>query len=171
MKKPLLLLVVLAACGGQGPDYGAAYVGVWNLSATVTVSGTSTTSTYSLPVEETDTNVLVLHGFCSAIDPYGAGPVADVTASGFTLRASSCSFSDPSDCIAGSVGFSVSHGQGGLTGGTLSGSLEGTLSCGASTLPFTLTFTSSQKGAYGSSSAERSQASLARALRLLGPTR
>jgi hypothetical protein len=166
MKKAILLVVVLAACGGNGPDYGAAYVGLWSLSATVTVSGSSTTSTYALPVEETDTNVLVLHGFCSAIDPYGDGPVADVTSSGFTLRASSCSFSDPADCSTGSVGFSVSHGQGSLSDGTLSGSLEGTLSCGASSLEFTLTFTSSEKGAYGSTWAG-SPKGLASALRLL----
>jgi hypothetical protein len=159
MKWTVLLVLSLAACGSgsgntnngnsSGTDYAAAYVGDWTASGTLAAAGNSQDVQLLLPIQETGSNVIELQGFCSDSDAYASGPLADVTATGFTLRADSCTFASAS-CSAGNFGFSWSSGSGTLSNNQLAGSVSGTLSCGGQSIDFSLNFNSTMKGAYGS---------------------
>jgi hypothetical protein len=160
MQKAIVVVLVLAGCGstssnngngdgGSGTDYAPPYVGAWTSTVTVTANGSSQTETIDIPIEENSTNVIELQGFCSASDAYGSGPTADTSSSGFTVLASSCSFSDPSDCASGDIVLAVTDGSGTLNNGTLNGSIDGSLTCGSTSVSFTLAFNSSSKGNYG----------------------
>lgn len=131
MKWAALAVLCLAACGsgnGNGMDYAAAYVANWTASGTIEVQGNSRGGQVLVPIQETGTNVIELQGFCSDTDAYAGGPVADVTANGYTVRPDSCSFSSTS-CTAGELGFAWTRGSGALNN-QLTGSISGTLSCG-----------------------------------------
>jgi hypothetical protein len=158
MRKAFFAALVLSGCGtstttssdgGTGTDYAPPYVGAWTASVTITVNGSSTMGTDDLPIQESSTNVIAFQGVCSTSTYGGQAVTADTTASGFTVVATSCSYSDPSDCASGDIDLSVSSGSGTLSNGTLSGSISGTISCGLESASYTLSFTSSTKGAYG----------------------
>jgi hypothetical protein len=142
-------LLVVAACGGS-TDNAPAYVADWTTQTTVEAGGQSETAELVIPIQRNDTNVIELQGLCSDTDVYAAGPVADVTATGFTIRPGSCSFSSAS-CSAGSFGFAWTSGGGTLSNNQLAGSFSGRVSCGGASETYTITFTSTSKGAYGSS--------------------
>ena len=158
---PMLATLVLSACGGSnssndggtgGMDYAPPYVGAWTGMATATANGNSITNTVEVPIEETGTNVIELQGFCADTDAYATGPMADVTSSGFTFRSDSCHWAS-ADCTAGNLTFVVTSGSGTLSNGQLSFTFDGSVSCGSQTVTISLTYSASQKGAYGSSTA------------------
>jgi len=162
MQKYTLAVLFLAACGtttnttsdagntndGGTTDYAAPYEGNWSGSVTVTANGQMETTNGVLAIQETAINVIQIQGFCSDTDVYAAGPVADVTASGFTVRADSCTFSSTS-CNAGDLTFAWSDGSGSLSNGQVGGSVDGTLTCGTDAIAYSLTFTATGKQAYG----------------------
>jgi hypothetical protein len=159
MKRGILVGLALAAgCAssstnngdaGPGMDYAPPYVGAWTAAVTITLDGQSVSGQADLPIQETSTNLIALEGLCSTSTYGGQAVTADTSASGFTVLATSCSYSDTTDCAAGDIGLSVTGGSGTLSNGTLSGSIEGSLSCGSVSAGYSLTFTSSTKGAYG----------------------
>ncbi len=147
MKWTALLGLGLTACGG-GTDFAAAYVANWTATGTFVVDGNSQSLEVLVPIQETSTNVIEVQGFCSDTDTYAAGPLADVTEKGFTLRSGSCSFSSLS-CPAGTLTFAWTSGSGMLVDSTLNGAISGTLSCGPQSSNYSVSFTSTTKGSYG----------------------
>jgi hypothetical protein len=154
----LCSISLLAACatsttndtdGGNGTDYAPLYVGAWSGSADITADGNEITADAVIPIEEVSTNVIELQGLCSDSDNYAAGPQADVSSTGFSIVSDACSFASE-NCNQGNITFAWSDGNGSLTNGQLSFNVDGTLSCGTLSVSYTLTFSSSQKGPYGS---------------------
>jgi hypothetical protein len=153
------LVLLLCACGtssttdnndaGNGTDYAPPYVGAWTGTADIVADGQEFTATSDVPIEELGTNLIELHGFCSDTDAYSSGPQANVSSTGFNLIAGSCSYSS-TNCDQGNITFAWSDGTGTLTAGTLSFNIDGSLACGTLTVGYTLTFSSSSKGPYGS---------------------
>jgi hypothetical protein len=164
MKWTVLAVLGLAACG-SGTDYAAPYVANWTASATIEIQGSSLELQVLVPIKETGNNLIELQGFCSDNDMYADGPIADVTASGYTVRSDSCSFPSTT-CGLGNIGFAWSSGSGGLSNDQLTGSVSGTLSCGTQSLTYSVSFTSTAKGAYGSLTTHGGKG-LAEAIRLI----
>lgn len=151
MKWTVLLVLGVTACGsgnGDGTDYAAAYVANWTATGTFVVDGNSQSLEVLVPIQETSKNVIEVQGFCSDTDTYAAGPAADVTANGFTLRSSSCTFSSVS-CPAGTLTFAWTSGSGTLVNDTLNGTITGSLSCGQQSANYSVSYTSTSKGSYG----------------------
>jgi hypothetical protein len=151
MRWTVLLVLGLTACGGgsgNGTDYAAAYVANWTATGTFIVGGNSQSLEVLVPIHETSANIIEVQGFCSDTDTYSAGPMADVTAKGFTLRSGSCTFSSLS-CPAGTLSFAWTSGSGTLVDDTLSGTIAGNLSCGPQSSNYSVSFTSTAKGSYG----------------------
>jgi hypothetical protein len=147
MRWTALAVLGLSACG-SGTDYAAAYIANWTASGSLVSRGGTVAIEVLVPIKETGSNVIELQGFCSDTDMYADGPVADVTASGYTLRPSSCSFASVS-CSANQLGFGWASGNGTLNADQLTGSVSGALTCGTLTVPYSLSFTSTAKGTYG----------------------
>ena len=68
------------------------------------------------------------------------------------MVAGGCSYSS-TNCTQGDIGYAWTDGTGTLSSGTLSATVDGTVTCGTLSVGFTLTFSSSQKGTYGRSTA------------------
>lgn len=153
----VLMLAALAACGsssgGTTPgDLAAAYLGVWTGTITSTVGSTSNTrSGAKLPIEEIRPNQIKLHGYCSGTDAYGEGPTATVTASGLTIVPLKCTYASTT-CPA--VTADIKSGNGSLSSGlaaTLTIAITAVVTDCGGTGTDLVTFTSSQRGPYGSS--------------------
>jgi len=177
MKWNVLAVLCLAACNtttgtdggtpssdGGTTDYAPPYVANWAVSDDVNADGADMTEDITIPIQRQSTNVIQLQGFCSDTDLYSTGPVADVTATGYTVRADSCSFAD-SSCTAGNLEFEWAAGSGSLSNNVLTGTLSGTVTCGEESVDYTMTFTSTSMSTYGSSTAHGGTG-LARAIRL-----
>src|SRR5450755_294078 len=151
--------------GGAGTDYAPPYVANWAITGDLNADGTDTPQQFTLPIQELSSNVIELQSFCSETDMYSTGPVADVTASGFTVRADSCSYSSM-NCSQGDLEFAWTSGSGSQSNYVLTGNVSGTISCAGLSTDYTFTFTSTSKGTYGSVTAH-SGIGLARTLELL----
>lgn len=135
--------------GGTGTDYAPPYVANWAMSGDLNADGTDIPQTFTMPVQELSPNVIELQQFCSDTDIYSDGPVADVTATGFTVRSGSCSYQSV-QCSGGDIELSWASGSGSISNDVLTGTFSGEESCAGLSTEYTLSFTSTSKGAYGS---------------------
>jgi hypothetical protein len=148
LKPAILFFLGLLASGcGAGMDFAPPYVANWAVMATLVAGGSSSIEQAALPVQRTDTNVIELQGFCADSDVYAEGPLADVTANGYAIRAGSCSYAS-AGCNMGNLGFQWASGGGTLSGASLTPAM-GSLSGGTQSISYTLSFTSTDQTPYG----------------------
>ncbi len=139
----VLALLVLGSCGGTS-DYASPYVGTWSGAVTASSLGQASNATAVVPIREVSTNVIELLGFCADSDLASPGPMGSVSANGFTLSPSSCTWTSAA-CTAGNFTLSVSGGDGNLSGGTLNFAFNGSGTCGSETTPLSIGFSSSSR--------------------------
>jgi hypothetical protein len=178
MRWTVLAVLCLAACNtttgtdggtpssdGGTTDYAPPYVANWMVTGDLTADGQDVPQQFTMPVQEVSPNVIELQQFCSDNDIYSDGPVADVTATGFTIRSGSCSYSSV-NCSDGDLEVSWASGSGSLSNDVLSATCSGEESCAGLSTAYTVTLTSTSKGTYGSVTAHRGTG-LAEGLRML----
>jgi hypothetical protein len=124
-------------------DYSSRFAGLWNGSATISVSGQPPeTATGSQQIDRVGFNRLSIAEMCTGV----AGAAGIDSATSFSTDPLACK---PTNATCGPVTVRYDHGTGTLSNGTLTMTIVGSGSGCGQTLPFTLTFTGTLAGAAG----------------------
>jgi len=125
-------------------DYSSRFAGIWNGSATISVSGQpSQTATGIQPIDRVGFNRLSVAEMCTGV----AGAAGIDSATSFSIDPLTCK---PSNAACGPVTIRYDHGTGTLSQNgavtTLTMTIQGSGSGCGQTLPFTLTFIGTLSG-------------------------